>query len=130
MTYSKVALDLGDLHVKPGTTNATGTYRLPGDFGCALSLVVSLNLQGIQAGGSCFWWWLLTGFDDGYWHFLSPDSGGSRGTRTGRGGIRMQGPFADCLALGYGFKYGTDAQSPFEPGTARGVEITIGMLTI
>jgi len=131
MDYSKVTLDLGDL----STEDASGqieTCPLPGEFGCSLSLVAALSIRALSRGGPYFWWWLATGFDDGWWHPIRPP--GTTGvqimTKPGTTGVRVHGPFADRLAIKYCFKASNYEDAALVPGNAYVARITLGIQTV
>lgn len=128
MEYSKLTFDLGDLTI-PAT--GTQTRRLPGDFGSALSLIAQVSSDRADHPARYFWWWLATGFNDSYWHELTP-AGGSAGSQyrvssSGTSSIRLHGPFAERLGLGYGFKDNNMLDRTFIKGVAFGVRITLGV---
>ena len=131
MEYSKVTLDLGNLVVEEGEFGQVETCLLPGEYGCALSLVATLSFRGLDRSGPYFWWWLATGFGDGWWHSISPPgtSGVQIMTKQGTAGIRAHGPFADRLAIRYCFKDSNYENAKIVPGGAYVARITLGILT-
>jgi len=131
MEYSKVALDLGDLVSSEDESGQVETCSLPGEYGSALSLVAALSFRGLDRSGPYFWWWLATGFGDGWWHKLAaPGTSGIQiMTKHGTSGFRVHGPFADRLAIRYCFKDSGYENAKLVPGGAYLARITLGLLT-
>jgi hypothetical protein len=132
MNYSQVTLDLGDLVSTEDAPGQVETCPLLGEFGCALSLVAALSIRALSSGGPIFWWWLATGFGDGWWHSIaSPGTNGIQVmTKPGTTGTRIHGPFADRLAIRYCFKSSSYENSTIAQGGAYFARITLGVQTV
>ena len=132
MDYSKVTSDLGDLVSTEDAPGQVETCPLPGEFGGALSLVAALSIRALSGGGPIFWWWLATGFGDGWWHSLaSPGTNGIQiMTKPGTTGTRLHGPFADRLAIRYCFKGSSSENATIVQGGAYLARITLGVQTV
>jgi hypothetical protein len=143
MHYDENVFEFGN-----GTLMDTLTFiPFSGDFGCALSLVVSVHvgelqldlLSSLARAGMTYIpflsWAIFTSVADVNWLPVNPPGGiGGGWLRSGEsGGVRLNGPFGGNLAIGVtGIIQENDARSAHfsASGDYRGLTVALGVQSI
>ncbi len=117
MYYEERTFDIGDLQIG---AEQRPTFKLPGDFGTALSFVATVSNDGCaKSGYGRFIWMSFQTSVDGE-HWLSIHAPGLPSFFVGESGVaastRQHGPFGNRLALKFGCKYSNELNDSWTAG--------------